>query len=496
MPFPPWALFFCLVPLWISWLRARSWWQIFWTGWLAQFVSALIGYNWIAYTVREFANFSWPTAVLLLFLFCACANLFIPVTGLVWYALAQRLRLSATAGVWLIPVLMALAERVAPMVFDWNFGYPWLWARLPAFQLADIIGFQGLSTLTLLFNGLVLWTWWLWRRQRHWGAAGGSIAALFAAVNLLGMWHGNHTVKSDAVKRFLVVQSNISDRDKTRAAVNVPSRDVINNRLNDLTREGLAASGPVDFVVWPETAFPEVIESSTLEGAYSRELRNFVLSIRTPLITGAFSHLHSSSKVMNSLFVIGADGKLLSEPYSKSVLLAFGEYTPMETWFPGLHRLIPQMGHDMGHGPGPAVLDAGNIRLGPQICYEGLLDWYSRRSANQGAQILLNATNDSWFGDWEEPFQSEVETLARAIEVRRPLIRVTNTGISAVMLADGQLMAVSPLSQAWTHLYEVPYATKPETTLFMGWGYYLIPAALLAALLMIVMGGGAKHSDA
>jgi apolipoprotein N-acyltransferase len=325
------------------------------------------------------------------------------------------------------------------------------------------------------------------------GPAAGSFGVLFAALNLLGMWHGVDAGEGDAKTKFLLVQSNIGNQEKIKATAGIAPRDAIINQLNGLTRDGLKTFGPVDFVIWPETAFPAIIDTSNLEGAYPQELRNFVSSIRTPLITGGFSRLPSNGKETNALFVIGANGKWMTEPYNKSVLLAFGEYTPMEEWFPSLHRVIPQMGHDMGSGPGPTVLDAGTVRLGPQICYEGLLDWYSRMSAKRGAQIIVNVTNDSWFGNWEKPFQSEMQTLARAIEVRRPLVRVTNTGLSTVMLASGQLMAVSPLSQAWIHLYEVPYATKPGTTLFMTWGYYLIPATLVAALMLISLGGRGRR---
>src|SRR6185437_13880186 len=63
IPFPPWAIFFCFVPLWITWFDEKSWWEIFWTGWATQFVLALIGFNWIAYTVHEFGHLPWLAAL-------------------------------------------------------------------------------------------------------------------------------------------------------------------------------------------------------------------------------------------------------------------------------------------------------------------------------------------------------------------------------------------------------------------------------------------------
>jgi apolipoprotein N-acyltransferase len=351
--------------------------------------------------------------------------------------------------------------------------------------LADIIGFQGLSTVTLVLNGLVLWTWWLWREQRRWALAAASVVTSLVVLNLWGAWHGQTAGKSDAILKFLVVQSNISGRDKI-------SVSAVINRFSSLTQQGLNVFGAADFIVWPEIAFPAVIDTPTLSGTYPVQLKNVIISNQTPLITGGFSRLPSNGKYTNSLFVIGSNGEWLTQPYHKTVLLAFGEYTPMEDWFPALHRWIPEMG-DLARGPGPTVLDTGKVKLGAQICYEGLLDWFSRALANRGAQILINITNDSWFGDWEEPFQHGFQTLARAVEVRLPLVRGTNTGLSTVMLAGGELMTLSPMSQPWFHLYEVPYATKPKATIFMTWGYWLFPAALMIGLFLILLGGRRKR---
>ena len=147
--------------------------------------------------------------------------------------------------------------------------------------------------------------------------------------------------------------------------------------------------------------------------------------------------------------------------------------------------MFPEVG-DFGRGPGPTVLGANEVRLGAQICYEGLFDWFSRRLANQGAQVLVNLTNDSWYGAWQQPYQHFYMTLARAVEVRRPLIRATNTGISGAILASGDVLETSPINEDWRHLYEIRYTKNPPVTLFMTWGFWLIPALLTLALVVLV----------
>ncbi len=160
------------------------------------------------------------------------------------------------------------------------------------------------------------------------------------------------------------------------------------------------------------------------------------------------------------------------------------KYFPGAIWFPKLKELFPEVA-DFGRGNGPQILTLGQFRLGAQICYEGLFDWFSRDLANKGAQMIVNATNDSWYDLRMEPKQHGYMTLARAIEVRRPLIRSTNTGISTVILANGNILEQSPLHQEWYHLYEVPYMESPPATVFMGWGYWLIPGLLFFWLLWL-----------
>lgn len=485
IPFPPWAIFFCFVPLWISWLKENSYKRIFWTGWLSAFILTLIGFNWVAHTVHEFGHLPWPLAIGVLLLFCGLANLHIPLVGLVWFFLSRKLKLRDPERIWLLPLLMSVAERSFPMIFDWHLGYTWLWARFPAFHLADIVGFIGLSNIGLFFNGFFLMSWWLktQNRKRWWWPA--LVPPLgFALLNFWGMNHGAQNWTGDQRAKFLVVQANIGNQEKLMAEQGYAYRDNVINKFTNTTTQGLTEHGHADFVVWPETAFPDLIESPTLNFGYSLKLKNWLISQHTKLITGGYTLHEGTRQITNSFFVIGENGEWLGKPYHKTVLLAFGEYMPFGNQFPILRKTFPEVG-DYGRGPGPTVLDGAGIKLGATICYEGLFDWFVRDLANKGAQIIVNLTNDSWYGKWEQPFQHGYMTLARAIEVRRPVVRSTNTGLSTVILANGDILELSPLHETWSHLYDVTYASNPRPTLFMSWGYYLIPGFLALGFLLI-----------
>ncbi len=489
IPFPPWALFFCLVPLWLFWLREGSVRRILCGGWLAQFLFCLIGFHWVAYTAHEFGHLSWPLALLVLLLFCALGHLYLVLAGLAFALLRDRLGLSRAAQLALLPCVTALCGLSVPMIFPWNLGYPWLRARLPAFQLAEFVGFEGLSVLTLFLN-LTLLLAWEHRKDRKGASLLGAAVAFLLLVNGAGWLVGKAQPTPDATARILVVQGNVGNPEKARAETGEGFREEIVRRHFRLTRQGIgqAAGRAPDFVVWPETAFPGTLRFPPPDGGYPGALAGFVRSSGTALLTGAWGTDEGSGKQTNSLFFFDRDGGMADKPFDKVHLLIFGEYFPFSDRFPVLREWFPYTG-DFARGPGPETRRIGGILVGPQICYEGLFPGFSRELAERGAQLFVNVTNDSWFGTSAEPHQHLVMTLARGIEFRRPVVRATNTGISAAMRADGTLLDLSPLHAEWTHLYEIPYRKAPRATFYQEYGYRLVPGALWLTVAILLATG-------
>jgi apolipoprotein N-acyltransferase len=293
-----------------------------------------------------------------------------------------------------------------------------------------------------------------------------------------------------------VVQGNIGNLEKVSAESREGAREEILWRYFRLTRGGLArAEGrPPDFAVWPETAFPGTLRAQPPRTGNVGALMAFVRSIATPLVTGAMGRDAAGGKPTNSMFFLDRDGGMADKPYDKVHLLIFGEYFPFSDRFPVLREWFPFTG-DFAPGPGPGIRRIAGIRVGPQICYEGLFPGVSRSLADQGAQIFVNVTNDSWFGTAAEPYQHLFMTLARGIEFRRPVVRATNTGISAAMRADGTVLDLSPLHAEWTGLYEIPYRKEPRPTFYQEYGYRLVPAVLwLAAAVLIATGRRRKRT--
>jgi apolipoprotein N-acyltransferase len=132
-------------------------------------------------------------------------------------------------------------------------------------------------------------------------------------------------------------------------------------------------------------------------------------------------------------------------------------------------------------------MNLGAYKLGPQICLESIYPMFSASMARQGAEVLSNVTNDSWFGNTFEPYQHMTMTLARAIENRRPLLRSTNTGITTVALADGTVLEKSPIGKEWVGYYRVPFKRNPPLAFYSRIAGYAPWLALFIAVAIILV---------
>jgi apolipoprotein N-acyltransferase len=476
IPFPPWAIFFGLAPLFLFWAQAKTPWQALLAGWLTQFVLNLIGFHWIAYTAIEFGHFPKWGGILSLVGFATIAHLHYPIAG--WLAVRARntLRIHTLWFFAVCAVCFAICERLTPMIFPWHLGYPWLWAGLPGAQFADVIGFEGLNIFTILTNAMIACAIFMGvvqpvgagAKKKALGLIGCAIA-LVAVLNLLGLGRAEKWTHPDSSLKILAVQGNIGNFDKLMAEQGRNFRIPIVSKYLDLSARGLADHPETQLMLWPETAFPDILDFPYQNDPSAARLRKFVIDHKMPILTGSYSYDHMTKTTYNGFFFMNTFGQTPEAPYRKSLLLVFGETFPFSDYIPYMEKLFPDLG-SFGRGNGPTVMtvEAGNqlTKFGPQICYEGLYPWFSVALAKKGAQVLSNVTNDSWFGTDFEPYQHLYMTLARAIEVRRPLIRATNTGITTAISAAGEIQQHSPQEKEWTGIFEIPFLKNPPHTFF------------------------------
>lgn len=483
IPFPPWALFFCVVPLFVFWTKENSLKKIFIGGWLTQFFLNAIGFHWISWTTVEFGRMPWPAGIAVLLLFCTIAHLYYPVAGVLWKILVTRLQIKQSYALLMLPFVFVLCERLYPILFYWHFGYPWLWARLPGYQTAEWIGFFGLSTLTMLINALFA-LFWLNRKKGHWlNKWSLSAITIFASVNLVGFIISKNISAPDKSLKVLMVQGNIGNLEKVYATKGGRYVEHITNQFMALTEQGLQETPGVDLILWPETAFPETIYEGRLPGRQLRRVMNLSKRYGVPIFTGAYQRKGPKNRIHNGTILI--DGDEIKGDYQKTILLAFGEYFPFADTFPVLRDWFPAVS-DFGRGKGPSAIPFSKGVIGTQICYEGLFDEFSTGLQKQGAHFFINVTNDSWYPEGFQPYQHMYMTLARAVENRRPLLRVTNTGITTAILHDGTSLEFSPRNQEWYKTYDIPYHSQPPQTFYVNlaenwiWILLLIIGSIIA----------------
>lgn len=554
IPFPPWAVFFCYVPLWVFALKQEKIKPLLIGAWLCQFIATLIGFNWVAYTIREFGFFPWPLAIIGLLIFASFANLHIPIALFFWFMSRKRFlpfcsdnskkdfpaekekdcgELSNSKSVQLkqtkknlfpflftfltLPLYSALVMKYYPMIFDWHFGYTWFYMRWPASQTAEIWGFQFLNTLTLFSNLPFLYFFLhvrqiLKKKSRNFKADlnGNSTSfetthnssenqvedlkknpfkyqdlvrtckhpiwillawlVFFAILNLYGGYLKSRWPEPDQTASVLLVQPNVENLSSLSKKIKRDPRPVVLRKLIKETHAGIDPQRKIDFILWPEGAYPYHIKhnkKSVKNNPAQRKARKWQI----PIVLSAIGQ--QEKRLTNSIFVFNQKGKLVQAPYDKTLLLAFGEYMPGEKWLP-INKFFSYYDRSFMRGTGEnKVVLLNGINLGFQICYEGLFDFFTRDLALKKAQMIINVTNDSWYGSWQEPYQHLYMTLGRAIEVRRPLIRATNTGLSTLISAKGDIGPVSTINKSSSRIYLVPYYSRETQTVFTSWGYYI-----------------------
>lgn len=488
IPFPPWASMFGFVPLWLFWQRQTQLKNILLGGLLTSFVFTLIGFNWVTYLLHEFAHLQWPIAVIGMLLYALIAHLFVPLAGLLWHLGQRTYQWPKRLSLMLMALITTLCEAYSLTLFDWNFGYTWFGSGVPVYHWAEIIGFSGLSAVTIICNLPMLYAW-QYRRRPLGKVILSAVCFGFVLLNLGGARLQQRLPQADAHLNALLVQGNVGNSEKLAAELGQGYDREILQRYLELTDQGLNnSSTKIDFVMWPETAFPALLGNDFALNDLPLTLAAYLSQKQISLLTGAYSVDRPQRLITNSLFAISDTGRIMSPHYSKSILLAFGEYIPGEQWWPDIRKWLPPTGH-FARGSGPtALLTLNDMKMGPQICYESLFPAFSRSLAELGAQFIVNVTNDSWYGTWQEPYQHLYMTLARGVEFRRPVLRVTNTGISTVSLASGEILQRSPLHQAWSGVYTIPYLKSPPATFYQRW-FYLIPCLLWSTLLVLLVHG-------
>ena len=479
MPFPPWAVFFCFIPLWNFALKQNTLKTILIGGWLCQVFITVCGGNWMTYTIKEFGGFSWGGAVLIFLIFSTAGNLQIPIALALWFICQKKLKqlpipsIRSLLGYLLLPTIFSLCLLYYPTIFKWHLGYTWFYANWPAAQTAEIWGFQFINTLTLFSNLLFLMAF---KKPLSLKTTVKPILVwilLFATLNLWGAYLKHRWPKPTHTAKVLIVQPNSQRPTPEQQKNKKHFYHKQELKLFNETKKHLPQNTDIDFILWPEGSYPYILHDSIKHFYTQNRVAKYAKSLNTSLIINA-TH-EKITGYSNSLFVFNKQGQLIQQPYDKIHLMVFGEYWPsIFSWIPFAEKLYAHFNRSFLRGNGKfTVANLYGIRIGFLICYEGLFDDMVRNLIHNDADILLNTSNDMWFGKWQQPWQHLYMTLSRAIEFRRSLVRGTNSGFSSAVTAKGDILYRSKLGESTSYVQEVPYSPQAKSTIFSLWGYYI-----------------------
>ena len=343
--------------------------------------------------------------------------------------------------------------------------------------------FEGLSTIVILLNIVSFCIFYPISKRINKVTGVLSLVVVISSLGLIGYSLKSRLPQNEKSIRIGIVQANVGNLADQYNTYGRGYRGNIIAKYLEISKIEQQKNDP-EIIIWPESAVP--INLGTDASNRNNEiLRRSILDSNISLITGAYKRA-STGQALNSVVFIDK-GELIEPSYSKTHLLAFGEYIPGSQFFPEVKEWLPQVS-DFKAGNGPQVTTFKDIKFGIQICYESLFPRFTTKLANLGTEIIVNVTNDSWYGTYMQPYQHMYMTLARAIEVRRPLVRSTNTGISTVVLADGTILEQSSSNEVWSSTYEVPYTSNLEQTFYSkhtNLGFYV---KLLLLIGIIAMG--------
>lgn len=454
--------------------------QGFWLGYLSGVIWYAASSFWVFHVLHTYGAMHPAVAAVMFALFCLYLALYHGLFG----ALIARAASGASGSkkaVLLAPFLWVALEMARTRVT----GFPWDLLgtaqvdNIPLVQIARFAGVYGVSFGILLVNTAFAASFLLPPHKRRTMFVASALAA--------GMLQAGSLVKPPALATghtARLVQQNIPIETKW----DISNFSATLRALHALSAApGASASANPGLIVWPESPAPFFLSDPRFRlevTSVAADARSYVLAgaLGTPAREAATAD-ETRGQYYNSAVLITPDGKWTGR-YDKVHLVPFGEYIPAQSvlvFLKGIAREVGESGFT--RGTERVVFDAGGQKLGTFICYESIFPGEIREFAANGAQVLVNISNDAWFGDYNMPGQHLNQVRMRAIENQRWVLRATNNGITAAIDPYGRVTKSAPRKQRLA--LDVDYALVTETTFYTrhgDWFGWLCVIIVLAAL--------------
>ncbi len=442
-----------LLPLLLVLAGESSLWRAFGWAYLSGAIFFAGSCYWFVEVTRHYGGLSLGLAVTALAAFVVVFSVFFGAFGLVVGALARKSPAQALLASPFLWVAMELARTYLITGFPWNLlGYGVQSAGVR--QIASVTGVYGLSFLALATSALAAWVLRHWREKWPWLALGG-----WAALLLIGNWAFAPPRVTQGPALAILVQPNVPLDEQAASAwapwLNPSKLD----RLVDMSLQALASAerkegvrpdeqgrpgvGVPPLIIWAENPAPfyftrDPVFRNAVERMAKQASAYVVVNTVIPLANGR-------PQITNSGVILDPEGRQILQ-YDKMHLVPFGEYVP--AWaFPDMIGKITTEAGNFVPGASYGVAPTPRGAVGLFICYEDIFPQLVRRVTLAGAKVLVNISNDAWFGRSSAAQQELEMARLRAIENRRYLLRATNDGITALIDPYGRVEKQIPRYQ-------------------------------------------------
>jgi len=434
-----------LVPLLLALTSETNPWRAFALAYLSGAVFLGGSCYWFVGVTRQYGGLSLSLALLALLLFLVVFSFSFGAFGLVVGGVARK---SSALALLLSPFLWVAIELARTFLitgFPWNLlGYGVAFAGLR--QIASVTGIYGLSFLAAASSALAAWALLCWRSRWPRVALAG-----WAALLLIGNWALAPPAPAQGLNMALLLQPNVPLEEAsatTWAPWLNPTKlnQLVTMSLDALSdqerREGVTMNGQrrlaaPPLIIWAENPAPFYF---TRDQVFRTAVQNMarqggayvVVNTVVPIAVGS-----GVSEITNSAVVVDPEGREILQ-YDKIHLVPFGEYVPAWAFPDKIGRITSEAGN-FRPGTNYRVAQTPEGTVGIFICYEDIFPQLVRRITLAGAQVLVNISNDAWFGDSAAAFQELEMARFRAIENHRYLLRATNDGITALIDPYGRV---------------------------------------------------------
>ncbi|MBI3774164.1 MAG: apolipoprotein N-acyltransferase [Gammaproteobacteria bacterium] len=457
------VIFVSLAALFAVWCRSSPR-EAFRSGFLFGAGMFGVGVSWVYVSMHDFGGVSAPMGVLLTLLFVLFLALFPAIVGWLHTRYFQQ-----PDALWINTLAVSALWTLGEWCRGWIFtGFPWLsigYSQVdsPLSSIAPILGVFGVSWTVAFVVALLVYA----RRAALWKITLPVVAVL--CVGAYALTTIEWAIPAGTPIKVALLQGNVSQDLKWRPEQRQPTIDwyVDNTRL----------SWGSDLIIWPETALPVFYhQAQEFLAGLGKEAR----SASADVFIGMPVMNPRTQQYYNSM--VSVAGPLQS--YSKQHLVPFGEYIPFASLLGGLMEFMQVPLPDFSTEPSLPVVKLAGYAMGVSICYEDAFGEEVIKALPE-ATALINTSNDAWFGDSMAPHQHLQIARMSSIETQRPLLRATNTGVTAAIDHRGKVIAQAPQFEA--AVLRVSVQPMQGSTLYVQYGNTMLITVLIVLTMVVLL---------